>query len=334
MGKSERIVLSVIIPVHNVERFLPRLFQSLCRQDLHQVEILFIDDGSTDASGVLLDEVKEYAHFKVKHQHNAGVAAARNLALDMVQGDYICFIDPDDDISEGYIASLRDAALQTKADVLVTDWWECRQDKTVQMSLANSLGASQQLSSESVCRFILQSDLILGSLWAKVFSARLFEGNRFPLQRTCSDFVPCMTAIINAQKIFYVPKIHYLYTVSRGGSLQNSKNERDLSDFVNVHKTVSRLVLQRYPELEPLVRFDLLRSRQQACMSVCASDAITENRRRSVFRHFSDGLLSFTPFIWKSNYPLKGKMMYIIVASGYGVTQLVMKAKKIIRRKV
>ena len=331
MSVSEKVVLSVIVPVHNVERFLPRLFQSLERQDLHQTEVLFIDDGSTDASGTLLDEVKQRDHFIVKHQHNEGVAAARNLALNLAQGDYVCFIDPDDDISAGYIASLRDAAVRTGADVLVTDWWECRPDRTVPMSLVNFLGASCQLSSDTACRLVLLSDLILGSLWAKAFSARLFEGNRFPLQRTCSDFVPCMAAIINARKVMYVPKIHYLYTVSRGDSLQNSKSEQDLSDFVNVHISVKRLVMQRYPELGPLARFDLLRSRQQACMSVCTSNAIMRNRRRSVFRSLNRGLLSSAPFMWKSNYPLKGKIMFTIVASGYGITQFVMNVKGLLR---
>ncbi|RYP99405.1 glycosyltransferase family 2 protein [Bifidobacterium pseudolongum] len=333
MSVSEKVVLSVIVPVHNVERFLPRLFRSLEQQDLHQAEVLFVDDGSTDASGILLDEVKHHDHFRVKHQRNEGVAAARNLALDMAQGDYVCFVDPDDDISAGYIASLRDAAVRTGADMLVTDWWECRPDKTIPMSLAQCLDDSRQLSSEAVCRLILQSDVVLGSLWAKAFARRLFEGNRFPPQRTCSDFVPCITALVDARKVVYVPRVHYSYTVSRGGSLQNSKSKQDLSDFVDVHTKAARLITQHYPALQPSVRFDLLRSRQQACMSICTSSAVARNERRLMFRRFKKGLLSSVPFMWKSNYPVKGKIMFTIVACGYAPTVIVMKIKAKLRGK-
>lgn len=325
------IKISVIVPVHNVKQFLPRLFESLEKQDLARAEVLFIDDGSTDGSGALLDAVAQQPHFVVRHQKNQGVAAARNAALDIARGEYICFVDPDDDISDGYVAALRDAAVNTKADVLITDWWECRPDKTVPMSLSETSEVAKGLTSEGVCALVLQSDLVLGSLWAKAFAARLFDGNRFPSRRTCSDFVPCMTAIANAHDVAYVPNAHYSYTVSRKGSLQNSKSERDLSDFVNVHETVAAFIGCRYPELQPLIRFDLLRSKQQACMSVCASVVIAKKRRRSVFKEFRRGLLAAVPFMWKSAYPLKGKLMYTAVACGYTVTNLVLKAKDAVR---
>lgn len=321
------IKISVIVPVHNVKQFLPRLFESLEKQDLARAEVLFIDDGSTDGSGALLDAVAQQPHFVVKHQKNRGVAAARNAALDIARGEYVCFVDPDDDISDGYVAALRDAAVNTKADVLITDWWECRPDKTVPMSLSETSEVAKGLTPESVCALVLQSDLVLGSLWAKTFAARLFDGNRFPLQRTCSDFVPCMTAIANAHGVAYVPNVHYSYTVSRKGSLQNSKSEQDLSDFVNVHKTVAALIERRYPELQPLVRFDLLRSRQQACMSVCTSTVIAKRERRSVFKRFQRGLLASVPFMWKSDYSLKGKLMYAAVSCGYTVAVLAIKVK-------
>ncbi|KFI56990.1 glycosyltransferase family 2 protein [Bifidobacterium choerinum] len=325
--QSTNIKISVIVPVHNVRNFLPRLFDSLEKQDLTQAEVLFVDDGSTDGSGELLDAVAQQPHFVVRHQENKGVAAARNAALDIAHGEYICFVDPDDDISDGYVAALRGATVNTKADVLITDWWECRPGKTVPMSLSGTSEVAKGLTPESVCALVLQSDLVLGSLWAKAFAAKLFEGNRFPLQRTCSDFVPCMTAIANARTVAYVPNIHYSYTVSRKGSLQNSKSERDLCDFVDVHETVAVLIKRRYPELQPLVRFDLLRSKQQACMSACTSSVIAKRERRAVFKRFHRGLLSAVPFMWTSDYPIKGKLMYTAVSCGYVMANLAMKAK-------
>ena len=72
---------SVVIPVHNVETYLPRLFTTLRNQNLEQTEIIFVDDGSTDRSPQLLDEVANEEHFVVLHQNNQGVATARNNAV-------------------------------------------------------------------------------------------------------------------------------------------------------------------------------------------------------------------------------------------------------------
>ena len=109
------------------------------------------------------------------------------------------------------------------------------------------------------------------SLWT-----RLFDGNHFPVQRICSDFVPCMTCRRQcAYGSVCAEDSLFVYCFAEG-SLQNGKSKQDHSDFVNVHKTVAALIGCRYPELQPLIRFDSLRSKQQACMSVCASVVIAK----------------------------------------------------------
>lgn len=323
---DEAIVLSVIIPVHNVERYLPRLLNSLAKQDLDHTEIIFVDDGSTDQSGALLDEAADAQRYIVKHQPNAGVAAARNTGLNVARGAYLCFIDPDDNISEDYLGAIRHAAITSNADVLITDWWEDKPSKVTPIRLRDHL-TDKNLSVEQVCALILGTDYILGSLWAKAFAAHLFRDNRFPHQRTCSDFVPCLTAIMNAKSILYVPEIHYAYTVDREGSLQNGKSAQDLQDFVNVHVEIDGRMEREYPNIRNLVCYDALRARQQACMSACTSTRIPDDEKKAVFKHFQKGLKPFSGYVWKAQAPLKSKAMFAAVASSYGLTRLMISIK-------
>ena len=109
-AKESKVLISVIIPVYNVKTFLPSLFENLNEQNLTHTEVLFIDDGSTDGSSDELDRLAKDTDFIVIHQENSGVAAARNYALDAAQGEYLCFIDPDDRISLDYLHVLKQVA--------------------------------------------------------------------------------------------------------------------------------------------------------------------------------------------------------------------------------
>ena len=93
------MTLSIIIPVYNVEQHLERCIQSIVSQLPDDCEILLIDDGSTDRCGVLCDELQQRHHMiRAVHQHNQGLSAARNRGLDIAQGEYITFIDSDDEL--------------------------------------------------------------------------------------------------------------------------------------------------------------------------------------------------------------------------------------------
>ena len=89
--------LTIIIPVYNVERYLPMCLESIVQQHLSDYEVIMVDDGSTDGSGAICDEFAEhYPEFRVIHNGNGGVAAARNRGIEEAKGEYILFLDSDD----------------------------------------------------------------------------------------------------------------------------------------------------------------------------------------------------------------------------------------------
>ena len=133
MSKPDnKIEVSVIIPVYNVEKYLVACIDSLmCQGDL-SMEFILVDDGSTDLSGKIADEyAKKDDLIKVIHQEYGGASAARNAGLDVAQGEYIAFLDSDDWIKESSLSLLYHEAIKYQADVVMGNMWLCDQDGSI-----------------------------------------------------------------------------------------------------------------------------------------------------------------------------------------------------------
>lgn len=117
-------LLSVIVPVYNVEDFLPKCLNSLLNQTYKDLEIILIDDGSTDNSGKICDEYAERDNrIKVIHQKNQGVSAARNVGLDLSTGDYITFVDSDDWCEKDYFRKVFEEAKKFEnVEIIITNF--------------------------------------------------------------------------------------------------------------------------------------------------------------------------------------------------------------------
>lgn len=132
MDKYNKIDISVIIPIYNVENYVSVCIDSLMRQGDLRIEIILVDDGSTDRSGVIADEYAEKdSRIRVIHQENGGASAARNTGLGVAQGKYIAFIDSDDWIKEDSLSELYHEAIEQHADVVMGNVWLCHQDGTM-----------------------------------------------------------------------------------------------------------------------------------------------------------------------------------------------------------
>ena len=117
-------MVSVIIPVYNAEKYLRRCLDSVVNQTYKDIEIIVVDDGSTDGSAVICDEYAARDNrFIVIHQKNGGVSVARQTGLEAVKGDYICFVDADDCIDSKMIDELFQEADTTNSDMIICDYY-------------------------------------------------------------------------------------------------------------------------------------------------------------------------------------------------------------------
>lgn len=113
--------VSIILPVYNVEKYLKECFESIKKQTYKNIEIIFIDDGSTDNSKIMVDEFKKLdKRVKVIHKQNGGVSSAKNKGLEVATGDYITFIDPDDYVTEEYIEYLLKLSINNNSEISIS----------------------------------------------------------------------------------------------------------------------------------------------------------------------------------------------------------------------
>ena len=129
MNTLNQIDISIIILIYNVEKYLTVCIDSLMNQGDLRMEIILVNDGSTDLSGEIADEyAKKEERIKVIHQENGGASAARNVGLDIATGKYIAFLDSDDWIKDESLSLLYDEAVKYHADVVMGNMWLCHQD--------------------------------------------------------------------------------------------------------------------------------------------------------------------------------------------------------------
>ena len=124
--------ISIIVPVYNVKNYLKRCVETLTQQTLKEIEIILVDDGSTDSSGKLCDTLaKKDSRIKVIHQKNQGLSEARNNGMKIATGDYIGFVDSVDKVALDMFEKLYNRSVITKADVVFCDYANVKNNKVV-----------------------------------------------------------------------------------------------------------------------------------------------------------------------------------------------------------
>ena len=134
--------ITIIMPVFNKEKYIRETIESVLNQTLNEFEFIIIDDGSTDKSGIISDVyARKDERIRVIHIPNGGVSNARNIGLDMAEGEYITFIDADDRVTEGYLENLYDCITNSKADMVISGYKKVWEDSDkVEISSMNILG--------------------------------------------------------------------------------------------------------------------------------------------------------------------------------------------------
>ena len=174
-------LISVIVPAYNAEAFLDQCLESIVAQSYRRLEIIVVDDGSTDGSGEMCDRWAESdERIRVIHQPNGGHSAARNAALDAMTGDLVAMVDSDDVLHPEFVAILLDVLNQTDADIAIGGYTPFSNDAPV-FPDAVETGAAKCYSQQDAILAVLYQRGMTHSPWGRLFKASLFDGIRFPL---------------------------------------------------------------------------------------------------------------------------------------------------------
>ena len=240
--------ITVIVPVYNVEAYLPQCLESVISQDYRDLEIILIDDGSKDSSGIICDEyAQKDSRIRVIHQENAGSGAAKNAGLRIATGEYLTFLDSDDYLESGAYSHMVSCMEENQADVVQCVLQYVFRDHTEIQCFTR--GKKEYNVLDYLGRFT--DDWTCALMTDKLFKRSLFDGIFFEEGNIIDDEYFTYQGIMNAQKIIYDDRIVYNYR-QRCSSVMNasSSGERILMNRMDFLEKRRKNIIQKFPELK------------------------------------------------------------------------------------
>lgn len=240
MSNNEALI-SIIVPVYNVESFLARCVKSIQAQTYANFELILIDDGSTDTSGKICDGFASRDHrIRVMHKENSGPSIARNSGIDIARGEYILFVDSDDFIGPSHIENLMKAASEAGLDPCLTV------TGLTEISIHDSLSICESVTQykttslnqdDALCELVSLNGRFASQPCGKLFPRKLFDQLRFPAGKYYEDQFVIYKVFLNSETIIYEDSNDYYYVIDRGQSTTNSSKVYRL-DFLEAIRSM------------------------------------------------------------------------------------------------
>jgi glycosyltransferase involved in cell wall biosynthesis len=260
---QEKIWLSILIPVCNVEPWLSECIESIVSQSTTGVEVLALEDCSTDNSLEILQEIARSSAVPIRllrHQTNSGISVARNTLLDHAQGEYVWFLDSDDALEPAAIEQLRQVVTTHSPDLIMCDFRVWREKQKYKHRWR---GENQVSSFSGTCGQLQTNadDLFKGlysagnlHIWSKISRRSLWNGLRFPEGKVMEDIVLTPRLALRTKTYFYQPSVWVAYR-QRKGSILSTYSEKKIDDMSQACSGVLKEWLTVHPDLSPSARF-------------------------------------------------------------------------------
>lgn len=252
-GSLDDILVSVVVPVYNVEKFLPQCVDSLLAQTHPNLEIILVDDGSTDGSGNVCNSYAACnGNIRVIHQKNAGLSAARNTGIAAAKGAYIGFVDSDDFVAPQMYRSLLEAAMTHQMSVAVCGRYITDEEGAVTQE-AFALSETKTYSPADAMEQILVGGPVDVAAWDKLYRKELFDGIQFPVGEINEDAAIVFHLMARTQGLVHIGVPMYYYR-QRGGSITKSGYKPNKLQALEHARAIGTFVCGQFPHLESSYR--------------------------------------------------------------------------------
>lgn len=332
MGEGSRpILISVIVPIYNIVEYLPRCVNSIRRQTYRNLEIILVDDGSTDNSGALAEKMAlEDKRIRVFHKENGGSSSARNLGLSKANGDYIGFVDSDDYIEPEMYERL--LAVMLEENLLMA---QISRDEIDEQGnpMSNVCEPPDKLELWECERFMRELLLHRGdcSFCTKLIHASLFQEEKFPEGELNEDFYLLVKLLPKVPAVAILPEQDY-HVFYRYGSNTRTRNKDEFpqvfTDIVRNADRVQEIVGKEYPALLPeAMRFGLFQ-RLDYMLHIPISQM---NRENIFYQQVKNYLKKHRKDAVRSQYLTQKNKVYLVLLGT--APRLVRKVHSILRGK-
>lgn len=247
-------MISVIVPVFNVEKYLKRCIESILGQTYRNLEVILVDDGSMDRCPQICDEyASKDVRIKVIHQKNGGLSSARNRGLDISSGEFIGFVDSDDYIYADMYESLLAKMQESGADIVVCGVADEYEDVAEGLhSDTYYVKQETEVSGRTALQYILEDRILVSHAWDKLYKRELWENIRFPIGKRFEDMYTTYLTIAKAEKVLMIPDKKYVY-IHRSGSTSYTKMLNNCFDIFGAYCEWVSFAERNMPDMLPVV---------------------------------------------------------------------------------
>lgn len=240
-------MISVIIPAYNIETYLPRCLESILTQTYRDLEIVLVDDGSTDLTGAICDEyARRDSRIVVIHKENGGVSSARNLGLDRATGEYIAFVDGDDILHRDYFLVLLENAVKHNSDISVCRLEMISTDGERRVNCSLETGKIEKVKILEGFFFDENIKEIMYGPYNKLFRTDVVGTTRFKNYRLGEDLLFVFMILDRCTRIYFDEYVGYSY-IRREGSATKSDFSKARLDYIYAASEIEELCRLKYP---------------------------------------------------------------------------------------
>ena len=250
-------LISIIIPVYKVEKYIYKCIDSVLNQTYKNLEIILVDDGSPDKCPEICEEyAKKDNRIKIIHKKNGGLSDARNAGLKVATGKYIGFVDSDDYIEKDMYQVLYNNIIKTNSDISIVNLKEVKENEIIENNVKDEQNTIEYTKLEGLKKLI--ENKIKSYAWNKLYKKEILNNIEFPVGRKMEDLAVMHKIFEKANKIVYTDKIEYYY-LQRGDSILGNidlKLTKDLFYFVTERY---KYMIKKYPQLQDTLNIDRIK---------------------------------------------------------------------------
>lgn len=240
-------MISVIVPVYQVEKYLTDCVHSILNQTFQDIELILVDDGSPDQCGKMCDNFAMMdKRVKVIHKLNGGLSDARNAGIEVAKGDYLTFIDSDDFVEKDMLKSLHSKVLEVNGEIAACCLYNYF-DETKQRIPQAKEGQNFVITGEEAVRMLLESKVLFGYSCGKLYHKSIFSTIRFPIGKHYEDAFIILKLFAQAKIVYVTTDAKYYYRQRQGSITNQGFNPGDM-DHVEAFAQNVNYIQQTYPQ--------------------------------------------------------------------------------------
>ena len=300
----DREMVSVIVPVYNVENYLPRCVDSILAQTYEKLEVILVNDGSKDGSGAICDDYAgREERIRVIHKKNGGLSSARNAGIDAAAGSYLAFVDSDDWIEPDALEAMMAQMVRQNVKLVCAGRYDVN-GATGEKKLGLCPKRTERISAEEMVGRIFLWDGCDSSACDKLYHRSLFETFRYPLGQVSEDVAVTYKIVLKAGTVVMLEKPVYNY-YHRPGSITTTAQKKitEKSFHFSRHtEEIYRFIREHHPKIEPQVCYLRVRSLSHILLLMEQAEASVRKEFGEEYRAARKALAEHRGFILKSPY--------------------------------